>query len=203
MAALTLTVLANNMYTVTVFVDKPTAKIGDTVTATCSVSGTPKIKSMALTFFYDKTSLRLKSGTWLVDATLKNVNVSKAVAAMGVEDEKVISGDVLTLQFEVIGEFASTAISVSPVMKNMAETLECQGIPVEIEYAADCMPGDLTGDGEIDSLDGLMLMRYLNGWDVEITCTDAMDVNGDGEVDSLDGLLLMRYLNGWDVKLGS
>ena len=61
--------------------------------------------------------------------------------------------------------------------------------------------GDVNGDGEIDSLDGLLLMRYLNGWDVEIACPDAMDVNGDGETDSLDGLLLMRFLNGWDVTL--
>lgn len=64
-------------------------------------------------------------------------------------------------------------------------------------------PGDVNGDGTIDSLDGLLLMRYLNDWDVEIKSPKAMDVNGDGAVDSLDGLLLMRYLNGWDVTLGS
>ena len=63
-------------------------------------------------------------------------------------------------------------------------------------------PGDLTGDGKINSLDGLMLMRHLNGWTLDIASPDAMDVNGDGKVNSLDGLLLMRYLNGWDVTLG-
>ena len=62
--------------------------------------------------------------------------------------------------------------------------------------------GDVNGDGVIDSLDGLLLMRYLNGWDVEIPCEQNMDVNADGVVDSLDGLLLMRFLNGWDVTLG-
>ena len=62
--------------------------------------------------------------------------------------------------------------------------------------------GDVNGDGVIDSLDGLLLMRYLNGWDVEIASPKAMDVNNDGVVDSLDGLLLMRFLNGWDVTLG-
>ena len=62
--------------------------------------------------------------------------------------------------------------------------------------------GDINDDGEIDSLDGLLLMRYLNGWDVEIAVEEAMDANADGIVDSLDGLLLMRYLNGWDVTLG-
>ena len=63
-------------------------------------------------------------------------------------------------------------------------------------------PGDLNGDDKINSLDGLMLMRYLNCWNVEIAFPDAMDVNGDGKVNSLDGLILMRYLNGWNVTLG-
>lgn len=71
----------------------------------------------------------------------------------------------------------------------------------EVELEPECLTGDVNGDGEIDSLDGLLLMRYLNGWDVEIPCPDAMDANGDGNVDSLDGLLLMRFLNGWDVSL--
>ena len=66
----------------------------------------------------------------------------------------------------------------------------------------ECTPGDLTSDGNINSLDGLLLMRYLNGWDVNIAAEAAMDVNGDGNVNSLDGLMLMRYLNGWDVTLG-
>ena len=63
-------------------------------------------------------------------------------------------------------------------------------------------PGDVTGDDKINSLDGLLLMRYLNGWNVNIASPEAMDVNGDGKVNSLDGLILMRYLNGWNVTLG-
>ena len=63
------------------------------------------------------------------------------------------------------------------------------------------MKGDLTGDEIIDSLDGLLLLRHLNGWNVTIAKPDAMDVNADGKVDSLDGLILLRYLNGWNVQL--
>jgi hypothetical protein len=68
--------------------------------------------------------------------------------------------------------------------------------------AADSVPGDVNGDEKINSLDGLLLMRYLNGWNVNIASPEAMDVNGDGKVNSLDGLILMRYLNGWNVTLG-
>ncbi len=63
-------------------------------------------------------------------------------------------------------------------------------------------PGDVTDDGKINSLDGLMLLRYLNGWTITINSPEAMDVNADGKVNSLDGLILMRYLNSWDVTLG-
>ena len=60
-------------------------------------------------------------------------------------------------------------------------------------------PGDVTGNGEIDSADGLLLMQYLNGWELTDVEESALDVSGDGKVDSLDGLLLMRYLNGWFI----
>ena len=63
-------------------------------------------------------------------------------------------------------------------------------------------PGDVTNDEEINSLDGLVLMRYLNGWNIDVATPEAMDVNGDGEVNSLGGLILMRHLNGWSVELG-
>ena len=62
--------------------------------------------------------------------------------------------------------------------------------------------GDLTGDDKINSLDGLMLLRHLNGWTLNIASPEAMDVNADGKVNSLDGLMLMRYLNGWNITLG-
>ena len=72
---------------------------------------------------------------------------------------------------------------------------------VEMIYKA-YTPGDLTGDDKINSLDGLMLLRHLNGWTLNIASPEAMDVNADGKVNSLDGLMLMRYLNGWKITLG-
>ncbi len=62
--------------------------------------------------------------------------------------------------------------------------------------------GDASGDGVINSLDGLIIMRYLNGWNLNNVDLEAMDVNRDGMINSLDGLLIMRYLNGWNIQLG-
>lgn len=62
------------------------------------------------------------------------------------------------------------------------------------------LPGDSNGDGSVNTLDLARLMRYLNGWDVEIDL-DAVDVNDDGKVNNRDYVLMQRYLNGWKVTL--
>lgn len=82
----------------------------------------------------------------------------------------------------------------------VVETVD-YGAGTAILFGKQIQDGDISGDGKVDTLDGLLLMQYLNGWDITIPNPDAMDVSGDGKVDSLDGLLMMRYLNGWDVTL--
>ena len=58
--------------------------------------------------------------------------------------------------------------------------------------------GDADGNGEVNSLDVLALMRHvmnlitLNSEDLDPWC----DVNGDGSIDMTDALLIARYVNG-------
>ena len=61
--------------------------------------------------------------------------------------------------------------------------------------------GDLDGDEEITDWDGVLLARYLAGWNVDISNVDALDIDGDGEITDWDGVLLDRYLAGWDIKI--
>ena len=63
------------------------------------------------------------------------------------------------------------------------------------------IPGDVTGDGEVNKMDALRLKKYLAGLDVEIDLA-AADVNCDGVVNKMDALRLKKYLAGQDVKLG-
>ena len=62
------------------------------------------------------------------------------------------------------------------------------------------IPGDITGDGELNNKDVTRLFKYLSGYDVEVD-EAALDVNGDGEVNNKDVTRLFRYLSGFDVTI--
>lgn len=65
------------------------------------------------------------------------------------------------------------------------------------------MIGDVNGDGEVNSEDALLVMRYsMNLGELEDLAS--ADVNGDGTVNMADALLIMRYANGIseDVTFG-
>lgn len=61
------------------------------------------------------------------------------------------------------------------------------------------LTGDVNGDGEINNKDVGLLMRYLDGWSVEIDAKTA-DVNADGEIDDKDLDRLQLYVDEWDVE---
>ncbi len=64
----------------------------------------------------------------------------------------------------------------------------------------DYLPGDINGDGKVNTKDLTRLMKYINHEDVE--CTEkALDVNGDGKVNTKDLTRLMKYINHEDVEI--
>ena len=74
------------------------------------------------------------------------------------------------------------------------------GRTIEVE-ATQITSGDVNDDGVVDTLDRMVLSRYLANWDeydVDSINMAAADVNGDGVVDTLDRMVLNRYLANWD-----
>ncbi len=59
---------------------------------------------------------------------------------------------------------------------------------------------DIDSDGRTNVRDAVMLIRYINGWNVHPALTNA-DINNDGLINAKDYVLLMRYVNGWDIEL--
>lgn len=60
------------------------------------------------------------------------------------------------------------------------------------------MPGDVNGDGEVDTRDLVRLMRRISGAELP---TVFADVNDDGSLDTRDLVRLMRFLSGNDVAV--
>ena len=73
----------------------------------------------------------------------------------------------------------------------LGKTIEVEAIQITV--------GDANGDGVVDTLDRMVLSRYLANWDeYDVINMAAADVNGDGVVDTLDRMVLNRYLANWD-----
>ena len=68
------------------------------------------------------------------------------------------------------------------------------------EYVDGYVPGDITGDGEVNNKDLTRLFRYLSGYEVEVQ-EAALDVNGDGLVSNKDLTRLFRHLSGYEVEI--
>ena len=68
--------------------------------------------------------------------------------------------------------------------------------PPEVEN----IPGDVNGDGKINNVDLVLVIRYFSGWKVQIDL-NAADVDNDGKFGVKDIALLQQYLNGWAVEL--
>lgn len=58
--------------------------------------------------------------------------------------------------------------------------------------------GDANNDTVINNKDCVILMRYINDWDVDIIVA-ACDVNRDSKINNKDYSLLVQYVTGWDI----
>lgn len=66
-------------------------------------------------------------------------------------------------------------------------------------FISGVIPGDVNGDGVVDTADRTTLARYLADWDgYSITSEKAADLNLDGVVDTADRTILARHLADWE-----
>jgi len=63
------------------------------------------------------------------------------------------------------------------------------------------VPGDVDGDGDVDSNDADLIAQYFAGWPEEEPGDDfhhaAADMDGDGTVSRRDAMVLARKAAGW------
>ena len=197
-----------------IVVDSKNAMIGQTVSVNISLKNNPGITSMRINVAYDSAVLRLTGVEYNIamggqSVLPENIEMLDGTLILYWTDgfQDFVSDDVFaTFTFEVSPDAVantSTSISVTYDTEDIYDADEENvlfvtedGIITFIDY----IPGDINGDGVVNTKDTTRLMRYLAGWDVEVN-EAALDVNGDDIVNTKDTTRLMRYLAGWDVEI--
>lgn len=200
----------------TLKLSKVSAKCGEQIDVTLSISGNPGIISAFVKISYDNTKLRLvkvTNGDVMADSTLNTAGtLDKIPYTLFWEDglakeNNTQNGTLGVLTFEVLedAEIGETPITLEYVL-NSTLNVDLEDVPFTLESGSVNIsirkPADANGDGAIDLKDVVVLQRYLcGGWNVEVDESNA-DVNQDGSLDLKDVVIMRRYLaGGWDIVL--
>ncbi len=197
-----------------IVIDSRNAVIGKTVTVKVALQNNPGITSMRINVAYDSALLTLTDieyntsmgGQSVLPENIELLNGSVVLywveGFANYEDDAVFA----TLTFRVSGNAVvdtKTAIAATYDAEDIYDANEnnvmffCEnGVITFVDYT----PGDINGDGVVNTKDTTRLMRYLADWDVDVN-ESALDVNGDGVVNTKDTTRLMRYLADWDVEI--
>ncbi len=184
-------------------VGKTVATHGKEVLIPISISQNPGFAGINVKIDYDKTRLQLigSDDTAGLDWTVNTGNNAGVVMASTRNYTK--DGEILLLKFKVLEDapdgFAKVSLFNVDVLtideKPISVTVSSGGVEVITR-----LPGDVTGDGVIDTRDALRLKKHLAGMDAPIVWQNA-DVTGDNSVTLADLLRLMKYLAGMQVEL--
>ena len=184
-------------------VGKTVATHGKEVLIPISISQNPGFAGINVKIDYDKTRLQLigSDDTAGLDWTVNTGDNAGAVMVSTKNHTK--NGEILLLKFKVLEDapdgFAKVSLFNVDVLtideKPISVTVSSGGVEVITR-----LPGDVTGDGVLDTRDALRLKKHLVGLDAPIVWQNA-DVTGDNDVTLADLLRLMKYLAGMQVEL--
>jgi hypothetical protein len=190
--------------------------MGTTVSLPITVTNNPGFAAFSVNVTYDSSKLTLTGVTsgiagsafpnqFLLTTTPGNQRL--LFANDGGATDFTQNGVIGYLNFTVaagapIGDTAvGIALGTGQVVNNAnEEIIETTFIGGRVTIS-NVIPGDVNGDGIVNTLDLTRLARYLAGQNVEMDLT-AADVTGDGTVNTLDLTRLARYLAGQNVTLG-
>lgn len=198
-----------------VSVQSKSAMPGDTVDVNIAIEGNKGILGAAFSISYhsDLTLVGAKAGDAFSALVLtkpgKFTSPCRFVFdGQELAPEDIKDGVILSLTFEVSEDAAPNQDLPISVSYKKGEIIngDMQSVDPETVDGAitviDYIPGDLNGDGTVNSTDVILLRRYIaGGYDLNINEL-AADVNDDGSAGPMDILLLRRYIaGGYGVEL--
>ncbi len=164
----------------------------------------PGISAISFSISYPSDKMQLKSAIpqkIFADYEL-NIDAGKYVFDNG--GNAVEDGLLMVLEFDVPNNAPSMGYTVK-ITVNSCNNFETDNIDV---YAVSgkvtgtgfkC--GDLNGDDKIDSVDLILMRKYIAGYAVNIDIK-AADLNCDGKINTVDLTLLRKYIAGYTVIFG-
>lgn len=193
-------------------VDTLWSSSGSVATVKVTITKNPGILGATLTLSWDEglTLLSAENGEAFAGATYQAPSRFNSSGTnfmwYGSDVEEILDGTVLTLTFRVsdtIDELTALAVNISG-----SGIYDADGNAVNARFVGGCvqivnyLPGDVSGNRVIDTLDLIMLARYISdgnrtdpeGYNVTIH-ENAADVNDDGNRDALDLILISRYIS--------
>ena len=184
-----------------IIVSTAKARAGSNVTVDISLKDNQGVSAITLAIDYDTDKLELVSHEdggltgWFV--------VNKAVWTSSGADSSY-NGVILSLTFKVKEgvEDGTIPVTVSYSSGDIGNNNEESLFPSVVAGGVtvfSVLPGDINGDGNVNSLDLIRLKKYIADDATELVGSG--DVNGDGNVNSLDLIRLKKYIAGSDVEL--
>ncbi len=187
---------------------------GETIVITLSIKNNPGVMNALITLNYDSSALTLtkvEEGSAMSNSNFTMPNVLSTPCNFvwdGLDTNNTEDGIMLNLTFVVSEQAELNSFYDISVSYIAGDIINSDLQPVELAVAngqvqiIDYKPGDVNGDGRINTTDITLIRRYLaGGYNTEII-TKAADVNKDGRVNTTDITLIRRYLaGGYDVEL--
>ncbi len=188
--------------------------VGGQARVTLRLDENPGITSMLLSVSYDMNALRLVKveDKGILGSAYHSDNLKSPYTLSWANDTSTSNftadGEIVTLVFDVLdtAPLGESAVTVRYDYDNY-DIIDKDMNPIRFAVTdgsvriTDVLVGDVNGDGAVNTLDRVVLTRYLADWaeypEGSINL-QAADVNGDGAVNTLDRVILTRYLANWN-----
>ena len=194
-----------------IVVESKTTSAGSTVAVNISIANNPGFVTMGIQVAYDSNLTLLSvSDTGLVPGQMFSTEIENPQplywANPTATADCTVNGKIATLTFKVAdnAEEGECHIRVSydydnyDIYNQSGEAVQFATVNGTLTVT-DVVYGDVNGDGRVNNLDGMVLMRHLAKWPSypASMISPGADVNADGRINNLDGMILMRHLAKW------
>ena len=197
----------------TISISNVRGRPGETVTVSVSLENNPGITGLKLGINYDSSILHLDNATsvWNGMTYTPPQNLSaipfNASWISNTYLNNDYSGTILNLQFTILSGAVGGTYPIK-LTYDPYNTFDENAKPIVLKIVEGSVEvftyvyGDADGNGMVTNYDAILILRYVNGWDMTPYNfnTLAADVDGNGMITNFDAILILRYVNGWFDK---